>query len=220
GRGGGLGRRRGRPARPRAASPRRPRRTPSFRADPGTRRASREAPPRPFSRIRPAPSRRASTRSAAAPALAPGPWARAGPAGFRCRRRGREAEGTWMAPPGLRVPGSDRQDLLFLALQQLVDFGDLPIRELLGLLEAAPLVVLRDLLVLEHLLQPVVALVTEATDLHPRFFGHVVRLLGEVLSPLFGQRGNRDADNLPVALRVQAQLRLSDRALDLPRHLR
>ena len=102
-----------------------------------------------------------------------------------------------------------------LRLQEIVDFLDLLVRQLLRLLEAAALVVLGDLLVLEHLLDPVVALVAEAPDLDARLLGHVVRLLGEVLAALLGQRRDRDADDLAVGLRVQAQLRLADRALDL-----
>src|ERR1700674_3192925 len=46
---------------------------------------------------------------------------------------------------------SDREDLFFLRLQELVDFRDLAVGDLLRLFQPATLVVLGDCLVLEHL---------------------------------------------------------------------
>src|SRR5262245_59439685 len=112
-------------------------------------------------------------------------------------------------PPGAatlgRSPGSttcgtrprlDRQDLLLLRFQQVVDFLDIAVRKLLRLLKAASLVILVDRLVLEEFLQAVVALVAVAADLDARFLGHVMRFLGEILPAIFGQSGNRNPHEL------------------------
>src|SRR5262249_28031499 len=122
-------------------------------------------------------------------------------------RRGRELRGsestTWGNETRLH-----RQDLLLLRLEQFVDFLDLSVGELLRFFEAATLVVLGNRLVLIELLEPVVALVPVAADLDARLLRHVVRLLRQVLPAILGQRGNRDPHELPVGLRVQAQLGL------------
>ena len=114
----------------------------------------------------------------------------------------------------------DREDLLLLGLQEVVDLLDFLVRQLLRFLQAAALVVLGDGLVLVELLDPIVALVAVAADLDARLLGHRMRLLRQVLAPILGQRRDRNPDDLAVGLRVQAELRLADRALDLHGHLR
>src|SRR6202171_2947191 len=102
-------------------------------------------------------------------------------------RRGPEPPAGTMASQTMAP--SDREDLFFFRLQQLVDFRDLAVGDLLRLVQPASLVVLGDCLVLEHLLQPVIALVAKPSNLDPRLLGHVVRLLGEVLAAVLGLGG-------------------------------
>ena len=79
---------------------------------------------------------------------------------------------------------------------------------------AAPLVVFGDLVVLEQLLQPVVGVAAHLADAVAPLFGVLVHQLRQLLAPLLGQRGNRNADHLAVGGRIQAEVGAADGAFD------
>ena len=53
---------------------------------------------------------------------------------------------------GRRRPRSDRQQVRFLALEHLVDLGDVPVGELLHIDLCVPLIILRDFVILQQFL--------------------------------------------------------------------
>ena len=75
---------------------------------------------------------------------------------------------------------SDLVDLLDVLVGQLLDLGH-------GLL----LVVLADLVVLQHLLQVVVDVAAHVADGHPALLRVLVRVLDQQLAPLLGERRAR-----------------------------
>ena len=82
---------------------------------------------------------------------------------------------------------------------------DVLVGDLLHFVEAAPLVVFGDLVVLEQLLQPVVGVAADLADAVAAFFGVLVHELRELLAALLGQRRDRDADDLAVVGRDSAR---------------
>ena len=91
---------------------------------------------------------------------------------------------------------------------------DVLVGDLLDLVEAAPLVVFGDLVVLQQLLQLVVGVAAHLADAVAAFLGVLVHELRQLLAALLGQRGNRDADDLAVVGRVQPEVGAADRLLD------
>ena len=78
----------------------------------------------------------------------------------------------------------------------------------------ALLVVLGDLVVLEQLLELVVAVAAHLADGGARLLGHDVRLLHQVLAALFGEHRDRDADDFAVGGGVEAEVGVADGFLD------
>ena len=91
---------------------------------------------------------------------------------------------------------------------------DVLVRDLLHVVERAPLVVFGNLVVLEQLLQPVVGVAADLPDGVAAVFGVLVDEPRHLLAPLLGQRRNRHAEHLAVGRRVQPEVRLLDAALD------
>ena len=94
-------------------------------------------------------------------------------------------------------------------------FGDGLVGGLLHALQALALVVLGDRRVLERFLQHLVGVAARAAQGDLALLGHLLDDLDQLLAPLLGQRRHRQAHQLAVGLRVQAQLRRADRLLDL-----
>ena len=86
--------------------------------------------------------------------------------------------------------------------------------DLLHLVEAPLLVVLRHLLVLGQLLQPIVGVAADDAHGVARLLGHLVDVAGQFLAALVGERRDGDADDLAVVVRVQAEVRGADGLLD------
>src|SRR2546428_12083585 len=80
----------------------------------------------------------------------------------------------------------NRQDLLLLFLGDLFDLGDELVGGLLDGVVAAPLVVLRDFLVLGHRLELVIGLPTDIPNGHAGVLGVLAYSLGELLPSLLG----------------------------------
>src|SRR3989442_225530 len=114
---------------------------------------------------------------------------------------------------------SDRHQVRFLRVQDLVDLGDVAVGELLNIGLCMPLVVLRALLVLQHLLQMFVGVAADVADRDLRRFGLLVHDLRELLAALFGERRHRDADHVAGRRRIESEVRIADGLLDHRDHL-
>src|SRR5439155_22295389 len=102
------------------------------------------------------------------------------------RRPGGRAPGARRRPAPSRSCGaseSEREDLLLLLLQELVDLHDVLVRRLLDLIVPAALLVLGDgrLLVLRHRLELVVRLAPDVADGDAPLFRHFPRALRQLL---------------------------------------
>jgi len=86
---------------------------------------------------------------------------------------------------------------------------------LLHLIEPLPLVVFRDLVLLEELLQTFVRVTAGIADDVAAFLGLLVDVTRQLFEALVGQRWNRNADHLAVIRRIQAEVGRADRFLDL-----
>src|SRR5262245_58303616 len=115
---------------------------------------------------------------------------------------------------GPRFGASDLQDLRFLALENLVDLGDVVIGELLGTLFSPTLLVVPHVAVADELLEMVDAVAPDVPHGDPPFLGQVADHLDQLLAPLLRQRRDRQPDDLAVIRGRQAQVRLLQRALD------
>ncbi len=102
---------------------------------------------------------------------------------------------------GLKGPAYLPSSSCVLFLLQLVDLLDVAVGDLLHLVEAFLLVVLGDLVVLQELLQPVVRVAADLADAVAAFFGQLVDVPGQLLAALFGERRDRNADDLAVVRR-------------------
>src|SRR5262249_21600172 len=109
---------------------------------------------------------------------------------------------------------SNLHDLGFLALQQLVDLGDVLVAELLAAVLRAVLLVAPGLAVVDELLQMVDRVPAHVADRDLALLRHVPDDLDEILAPLLGQLRDRQADQLAVVRRRQAEVGLLDRPLD------
>src|SRR5581483_3942572 len=107
---------------------------------------------------------------------------------------------------GRRALGSNFHDLVFFAFQHLVDLVD----EFLGDLFHPLLAVFMDvfgnlflLLGVLHLFQRGVAVVAHR---YPKFLGDFFHVLDEFLPPLLCERRDRNADDLAIVVRRQAEV--------------
>src|SRR5262249_41518389 len=109
---------------------------------------------------------------------------------------------------------SSAEEFLVLLLLQLVNLLDVPVGDLLNLVETLALVVFRDLVVLEELLQPFVGVAPDLAHAVPALLAQLVDMSGQLLPALVGQSRDGNAHELPVVRRVQPQVRGADRPLD------
>src|SRR5918996_5484911 len=109
---------------------------------------------------------------------------------------------------------SDFHDLLFLLLQEVVDPGHVLVGELLRPVLGAPLLVVPDVAVPDELLEIVHDVAPDVADRHAPLLGQVFHDLDQLLAPLLRQLRDRQADQLAVVGRCQAELRLLDRPLN------
>src|SRR5690242_12963751 len=115
---------------------------------------------------------------------------------------------------GSGARASDLHDLGFLALQQLVDLVHVLVGELLDAILGAVLLVAADLAVVDELFEVVDRVAPDVPDRDLALLRHLADDLDELLAPLLGQLRDRQADQLAVVGRRQAEVRLLDRALD------
>src|SRR6185312_15077347 len=109
---------------------------------------------------------------------------------------------------------SDLHDLLFFAMQGLVDVTDMPVGQLLQFIAELMVFILTNFTVLFRLFQGVHAVAANVADGHAGCIGIFVGELDEFLAALFVQFGQRNADELAVGLRVEAEARVADRLID------
>src|SRR5262252_5435817 len=117
--------------------------------------------------------------------------------------------------PGLmwraeRPSTSDRLDLFFLVREHLVDLLDVAVGQLLHLVGLMAMLVLRDLVILLGLLQCFHAVAADVADRNAALLGVLVRKLGELDAPLARELGYRDANELTVRRRIEAEPCLTD----------
>src|SRR5262245_37579041 len=108
----------------------------------------------------------------------------------------------------------ERQDLLLLLLQQLVDLGHELVGGLLHLVVGAALLVLGRFLLLGGRLQLVVRLAPHVAHGHPGVLGHLVHGLHQLLAALLRRRGHVQTDELAVVHGREAEIGLLDGLLD------
>src|SRR5581483_3772060 len=111
---------------------------------------------------------------------------------------------------------SDFEQLLLLRLSVPVYLRDEPVRQLLQPVLRAPLVVVRDRLVVLEFAQLVEAVAPHVAHGHARVLDLLVYDLHHLLAPVLGQRRDDQADDVAVVRRVQPQVRLLDRFFDRP----
>src|SRR3546814_525665 len=114
---------------------------------------------------------------------------------------------------GRVIEKSYRHQFLFLGLDHLVDVLDALVGELLDFVAAAALVVLRDLLLLEQVLDLADGVAADVADRDLGVLALVVDQLGELLAALLGEGGQVDADDGAGGGRVQAEVGGQDRLL-------
>ena len=88
--------------------------------------------------------------------------------------------------------------------------------DLLHLVQRPPLVVFRNLVVLEQLLQAVVGVAADLAHGVAAVFGVLVDQPRHLLAAFLGQRRNRDAQDLAVGRGIQAEVGFLDAVLDAP----
>src|SRR5690606_3648344 len=121
-------------------------------------------------------------------------------------------------PPARAPPGQGRaldlHDLLLLGLEQLVDPGNVLVRQLLDLIELAARLVFTHLVRLLPPLDVLVRLLARVPHRHPALLRHLVEQPHHLPPPLLRQRRDRDPDDVPVVHGVQAELRAPARLPD------
>ena len=115
------------------------------------------------------------------------------------------------------VHSSHLHDIRFLGVHRVVDLLDGTVGELLDLLFVVLQVVLRDLSVLLELLHAVHAIPASGADADTSFLRHLLDAFYQVATAFLGKRWNREADDLAIDRRIDAELRLLDRPLDVLR---
>src|SRR5262245_18693236 len=95
----------------------------------------------------------------------------------------------------------DLENFFLFTLRGLVQLPHVPVGHLLDLVMRATVLVFRDDLVLEELFDRLVPIAPDVADGHAMILGYGVELLDQILAALFGQRRNRNADELAVVRR-------------------
>src|ERR1700680_2982477 len=107
--------------------------------------------------------------------------------------------------------GLDFHDFCFLRLQQLIDLADVVVVELLKLFLGPLLLVCRRFL---ELLQLIARGGSRVADADPRLLGQLVNDLDQLLSALLVERRERDPDDARLRLRIEPEIRLTQRLFD------
>src|SRR6266536_3891238 len=110
--------------------------------------------------------------------------------------------------------GLDFEDLFFFPLQEVVDLVRVVVGQLLNALLGPVLLVASHLALVDELLEVVHDVAADVPDRDAAVLGHLPGDLDELLSPLLGQLRDREADDLAVVRRGQAEVGLLDRSLD------
>src|SRR4051812_28537181 len=114
-----------------------------------------------------------------------------------------------------RAERLDLHDLGLFGLERAVDAAHVLVGQLLQAVFRAVHVVGAGLAVSLDLLQVVERVAAHVADRDTTLLRDVAHLLHEVAPPLLGELGDRQADQLAVVLRRQAEVRPPDRALDV-----
>src|SRR5512133_520803 len=109
---------------------------------------------------------------------------------------------------------SDFEDLLLFAFEEVVDLVGVVVRQLLDALFGPVFLVAADLALVHELLQVVHDVSADVPDSDTSVLRHLPRDLDELLAALLGQLWDRQADDLAVVRRGQAEVGLLDRPLD------
>src|ERR1700722_1336889 len=107
----------------------------------------------------------------------------------------------------------DLHQFLFLVRHRLIDVRHMLVGELLNVILRATVLVLRDELFLEHLLQVVHHFAAHVAHRDPRSFRFRAHNLRDVAPPFFGERRHGDANQRPGGIRSQTQIGLVNRLL-------
>src|SRR5262249_34699320 len=110
------------------------------------------------------------------------------PSGGRRRSCGGEKIPT---PPGF-------EGFFFFYPRPPIQLAHVAVGHLLDLVMRPAIVVFGDGLVLQQLLDGLVAVPADVAHRHAMILGYSMKLLDQLLAALFGQRRNRDADDLAV----------------------
>src|SRR3954453_6421338 len=109
---------------------------------------------------------------------------------------------------------SDFEDFLFLVLQELVELVNALVGELLERLFGAMLVVTADVAVLLEVAEVVHDVAADVAHSDAAVLGDPADDADQLLAPLLGQLGDRQADHVAVVAGRQPQVGLHDRLLD------
>src|SRR5258708_4045170 len=108
------------------------------------------------------------------------------------------------------------QDVFLFGLDRGIDLSHVAVRYFLHFVERALFLVLGNLLVLEQLLDRLVAVAAYVAHAHAMVLGAGMQLLDQVLATLLGQGRNGQTDHLAVIRRVQPQIAGANGLLDRP----
>src|SRR5579875_898979 len=109
---------------------------------------------------------------------------------------------------------SDREDLLFLRPEHLVDLRDHSVRHFLDLGGKTVVIVLADLVFLFEPFDDIEAVAAHMTHGHPCVFRIFVRDLDEFAATLLVELGNPQPDHLSLGRRRETEIRVDDGLLD------
>ena len=104
----------------------------------------------------------------------------------------------------------DRHDFLVLLGNDLVDFADEAVGDLLDFGFGAALIVLADFLVLAETVDVGVGVATEVANSNLGVFAHAFDDLREFAAALFGERGQRNSDHHAARGGVEAEIGVAD----------
>src|SRR6266508_992409 len=113
----------------------------------------------------------------------------------------------------------DRQQIRFLALEHLVDLGDVSVGELLHIDLRMSLIVLRDFVILEQFLQVFVRVAPDIANRDTRVLSLVANHLDQFLAPIFRERRHRHPDQVAGGCGIETEIRIPDRLFDNLDHL-